>query len=220
MNTTVSARPGLIGRLRSRQSGLPSGLLGRIVGRAMEGATKDANDRALAALDLSQARTVLEVGFGQGRTVSDLISGGHRVLGIDASPTMVRQATGRNRAACRDGRATLRHGDGITVPFPDGSADAAITVHTIYFMPDPAATLTEIRRVLRPGGTLVIACRTSDTATPAWMDPAVYRIRPAAAITAMLLAAGFDQIDHQSGDKSNHDTHLYVARLASGPDTT
>ena len=68
MNTTIQTRPGFVGRLRSRQSGLPTGLLGRIFGRAMEGATADSNDRALAMLDLSQPRTVLDVGFGQGRT--------------------------------------------------------------------------------------------------------------------------------------------------------
>ena len=125
--TTETARPGFVGRLRSRQAGHPSGLLGRIVGRLMVTDTADTNDRALAKLDLTQPRTVLDVGFGQGRTVAVLVRAGHRVLGVDPSPTMVKQATARNRAACRDGRATLRHGDGITIPFPDDSADAAIT---------------------------------------------------------------------------------------------
>jgi SAM-dependent methyltransferase len=125
MNTIVHTQPGVVGRLRSRQSGLPTGLLGRIIGRAMVGATADSNDRALTMLDLSQPRTVLDVGFGQGRTAANLVRGGHRVIGVDASPTMVKQATARSRAACRDGRATLRHGDGIAIPFPDDSADAA-----------------------------------------------------------------------------------------------
>ena len=213
MTTDNSVRPGAIARLRSRQSGLPTGLLGRFFGRAMESATAPANNRALAALDLSQPRTILEVGFGQGRTIADLARRGHRVFGVDASPTMVTQATARNRAACRDGHVTLLHGDGTTIPFPDDSADAAITVHTIYFMPDPAATLADIARVVRPGGTLVVACRTSDTATPAWMDPDVYRIRSAAAITTMMRAAGFDQIEHATSG----DDHLFVAHLAANP---
>ena len=68
MNTTIQTRPGLVGRIRSRQSALPTGLLGRFFGRAMEGSTADSNGRALAMLDLSQPRTVLDVGFGQGRT--------------------------------------------------------------------------------------------------------------------------------------------------------
>ena len=216
MNTTVHPRPGVVGRLRSRQSGLPTGLLGRIIGRAMVGATADSNDRALAMLDLTEPRTVLDVGFGQGRTAALLLRDGHRVIGVDASPTMVKQATARNRAACRDGRATLRHGDGITIPFPDHSADAAITAHTIYFMPAPAATIADIARVLRPGGSLVIACRTSDTPAPAWIDPDVYRIPSACQVMDMLHTAGFNQLDHQPGDSSNRDIHCFAARLPAG----
>ena len=211
----ISVRPGAIARYRSRQSGLPTGLLGRLFGRAMESATGPANDRALAALDLDQPRTILDVGFGQGRTVAELVRRGHRVLGVDASATMVAQATARNRAACREGRAALLHSDGVTIPFLDDSADAAITVHTIYFMPEPASTLADIARVLRPGGTLVIGCRTSDTTTPTWMDPDVYRIRSTAEITAMLCAAGFAEIDHSA----DGDDHLFVAHLATNPES-
>jgi SAM-dependent methyltransferase len=214
MTASTDSRPGFVGRLRSRQAGHPSGLLGRIVGRLMVKDTADANDRALAKLDLTQPRTILDVGFGQGRTAAVLVRAGHHVLGVDSSPTMVTQATARNRTACRDGRATLRHGDGITIPFPDDSADAAITAHTIYFMPDPAATLADIARVLRPGGTLVIACRTRDDDTPAWIDPDIYRIRTAAELTTMLRVAGFDNIEHEPGDDKSHFVHLFVARLA------
>jgi ubiquinone/menaquinone biosynthesis C-methylase UbiE len=215
MTTTVSDRPGFVGRLRSRQAGHPSGMLGRIIGRAMVRDTAAANDRALAALDLTQRRTILDVGFGQGRTASILVRAGHTVIGVDTSPTMVKQATARNRAASREGRATLRHGDGITIPFPDDSADAAIAAHTIYFMPEPAATIADIARVLKPGGTLVIACRTSDDETPAWVDPEIYRIPTAAQIVTMLHSAGFDEIDHEPGDASNHQIHLFVARLGT-----
>ena len=215
MTTSSSnSRPGFIGRLRSRQSGHPSGPLGRVVGRLMVKDTAATNDRALAKLDLTQSRTILDVGFGQGRTAAVLVRAGHHVIGVDSSPTMVSQATARNRAACREGRTNLKHSDGITIPFPDRSADAAITAHTIYFMPDPAATIADIARVLRPGGTLAIACRTNDDETPAWLDPHVYRIRTADEITAMLRAAGFDDIEHEQGDAATHFVHLFVARLA------
>jgi SAM-dependent methyltransferase len=213
MNSEVAARPGVIGRVRSRQSGLPSGLLGRIFGRAMVRDTADANDRALAMLALDRPSTVLEVGFGQGRTAAVLLAHGHQVLGVDASPTMVHQATLRNRAACRDGRATLRHGDGILIPFPDNSADIAFTVHTIYFMAEPATTLADVARVLRPGGTLIIACRTSDTPIPTWMDPDIYRIPTTAQLTAMLGDAGYETVDHDTPNPSDPDLHLITAHL-------
>ena len=64
-------------------------------------------------------------------------------------------------------------------------------------------------------GTLAVACRTSDTETPAWMDPDVYRIPGAAEVVSMLHDAGFPQIEHQPGDESNHDVHLFVASLTN-----
>ncbi len=213
MKSENAARPGVIGRVRSSQSGLPSGPLGRIFGRAMVRDTADANDRALSVLALDRPNTVLEVGFGQGRTAAVLLDQGHHVLGVDASQTMVNQATARNRAACRDGRATLRHGDGITIPFPGNSADVAFTVHTVYFMAEPAATLADIARVLRPGGTLVIACRTSDTPIPTWMDPDIYHIPTAAHLTAMLLHGGYDTVNHDTPNSSDPNLHLFTADL-------
>lgn len=211
MTTTTTARPGLVGRFRSRQSGHPTGVVGRIFGRAMVKDTAAANDRAVELLDLCEPATVLEVGFGQGRTAAVLVQLGHRVLGVDPSPTMVAQARARNRAACRDGRATLTRGDGITIPFPNGTADAAFTVHTIYFMPDPTATLTDIDRVLRAGGRLVIACRTSDTPLPTWMDPDVYRVPTLTQLDEMLDAAGYIDIDHHTTPAPSHDLHLVTA---------
>jgi len=215
MTTDIAARPGAFARFRSRQSGHPTGLVGRIFGRAMVKDTAEANDRALALLDLTSLRTVLEVGFGQGRTAAVLLDAGHHVIGVDPSATMVKQASARNRTACRDGRADLRHSDGTTIPFANGAADAAFTVHTVYFMPDPARTIAEIARVLRPGGILVIACRTGDTPLPAWMDPAVYRIPTATQLTTMLADAGFERVDHRIADTSGHELHLFAAHLAN-----
>lgn len=211
MTMATAQRPGLVGRFRSRQSGHPTGLVGRIFGRAMVKDTAPANDLAIALLELHQPATVLEIGFGQGRTAAVLLEQGHRVLGVDPSPTMVAQACARNRAACRDGRAILVHGDGITIPFPDHTADAAFTVHTIYFMPDPTASLTDIARVLRPGGRLVIACRTSDTPHPAWMDPDVYHIPTRTQLEAMLHTAGYTDIEHHPAPVAGHDVQLVSA---------
>ena len=210
---TSKTRPNVINRIRSRQAGHPSGLLGRIIGRVMVKDTADANDRALELLQLTQYRTVLEIGFGQGRTAAKLIEQGHRVIGVEVSDTMVNQATARNRRACRDGRAELVPGDGRMIPFEDNSADVAFTAHTIYFMSDPQTTLTEVARVLRPSGRLVIACRVSDDEIPAWMDPTIYRIPTTDRIETMLGAAGFEQITHHTGNESTHWTHWFVAEL-------
>ena len=215
MSADVAVRPGPVARFRSRQSGHPTGLVGRIFGRAMVKDTADANDRALALLNLTTPCTVLEVGFGQGRTAAILLDAGHRVIGVDPSTTMVKQATTRNRSACRDGRADLRHSDGTTIAFADNSADVAFSVHTVYFMPDPTGTFTEIARVLRPDGNFVLACRTSDTPLPSWMDPDVYRIPTASDLTTMLTGSGFQHIDHHTFDTAGYELHLFAAHRSN-----
>ena len=212
-DTTALRRPGPIGRIRSGQAGHPSGLLGRLIGRAMVRDTAASNDRAVQLLGLDEPRTVLEIGFGQGRTAAELVAGGHRVLGVEVSKTMVNQAVARNRRAVRDRRAVLVESDGLTIPFGDDEADAAFTTHTIYFMPEPRTTFADTARVLRPGGRLVIACRVGDDEMPAWMDPTVYRIPRAAEIETMLCSVGFEMVAHEVGDESTHHTHLFVAEL-------
>ena len=73
--------------------------------------------------------------------------------------------------------------------------------------------MLDIARVLRPGGRIVIACRTSDDPIPQWMDPNVYRIPHAAALEAMLSAAGFTAIDRQRSDDDRHHTNWFVGDL-------
>ena len=214
-NPIATKGPGVLGRLRSRQAGNPSGLLGWIIGRAMVTVTASANDRALELLPLGEPRTVLEIGFGQGRTVAKLIELGHQVLGVEVSKTMISQATARNRGACGDGRAKLVVGDGRLIPFDDQSADVAFTVHTVYFMPDPQITLNEAARVLRPGGRLVIASLVGDDEMAPWMDRSVYRIPTISEITKMLVSAGFDEIVHHASDDETHTVHWFVADLPS-----
>ena len=89
----------------------------------------------------------------------------------------------------------------------------AFSLHTIYFMPDPTTTFTEIARVLRPGGTLVVACRPSDAPPPTWMDPAVYRNPTDAQITTVLTTAGFTRVDHRSVETTGHELELFAASL-------
>lgn len=70
---------------------------------------------------------------------------------------MVAQARACNRRGVRVGAVRLELSDGVRLPFDDGLADAALSVHTIHFMTDPATTFAEIARVFRAGGRLALA---------------------------------------------------------------
>lgn len=93
----------------------------------------------------------LDVGCGEGRIGRWLAERGHRVAGIDSSPTLARQAEeagGYEEVVCRDAR---------TLPWADDMFDLAVAYMSLHDMPDPAAVVAEIARVLQPGSVLCIA---------------------------------------------------------------
>ena len=140
------------------QLGRPSGLHGRLVGRLMTAHNAPAHDLALSRAGLQPNDRVLEVGFGGGALAEKalLAAPGVTVRGVDASEVMVRQANARNAGAAREGRAELRSGDVSSLPYADGSLERALSVHSVYFWPDPVADLGEVSRVLVPGGRFVV----------------------------------------------------------------
>ena len=91
---------------------------------------------------------VLDVGSGEGHNTRLLRDRGARLTALDVSETFV--------LAARSADVSIDHllADGTTLPFPNGSFDAATAFMSVMDMPDPAATLGEVARVLRPGGWL------------------------------------------------------------------
>ena len=88
----------------------------------------------------------------------------------------------------------LFHGDAATLPVPAHSLDAVISVHSVYFWPDPPATLAGIARALRPGGRLVLAFRTGDHPIPTRLDADVYHLPTIDEATQWLRSAGLTDI--------------------------
>ena len=175
----------------ARQSALPSGLLGRLIGHVMARETAAVNEAAVELLDLRSTDDVLEVGFGHGATIARVaaaVSGG-RVSGVDPSPEMCAMASRRNRRAIEAGRVALRQASVEDLPFPVASFDKVLLVHTVYFWPDLAPVFVEIARVLRPAGRVVVAHRTDAAAARDFPAP-IYRFREPAAVRNALEAAG------------------------------
>lgn len=96
--------------------------------------------------------TVLEIGFGSGTNLEYYPAAVERVLAVDPA------LTGRKLARKRMARARVPVEfvglDGQSIPLPDDSADHAVSTWTLCTVPDPAAALAEIRRIVRPGGRL------------------------------------------------------------------
>src|SRR3546814_518955 len=116
------------------------------------------NRAAVDALEVSTDDTVLDLGFGPGQATQRLAKRASKgkVFGIDQSPLMLEQASKRNRRAISDGRVSLSQGVFTTLPFADDSFDRILAVNVIYFWYDMPRVLSEIHRVLRAKGRLVI----------------------------------------------------------------
>lgn len=145
-----------------RQQRCPSGIVGEMIGARMMRQHAAETLWTVSLLEIQPTDDILEIGFGAGRAVelaAAQATNGH-ITGIDLSQAMVRVASRRNARAMRAGRVTLRRGDATTLPFPAAQFDKILSIHTFYFWPDPLHTLSEIFRVLKPGGKVAITLST------------------------------------------------------------
>ena len=109
-----------------------------------------------AMIDLAgdvSGRHVLDVGCGSGPLSAALLAKGAVVTGFDASPAMVELA--RQRLG---GRVALHVADlGQPLPFADGAFDDVVVSLVLHYLRDWTAPLAELRRVLKPGGRLMLS---------------------------------------------------------------
>jgi ubiquinone/menaquinone biosynthesis C-methylase UbiE len=96
---------------------------------------------------------VLEVGVGSGLNLPLYRPCTRSVVAVEPSPPLLRRARGRAEAAAMP--VELVEGSAEALPFADASVDTVVTTWTLCTIPDVAAALAEMRRVLRPGGALL-----------------------------------------------------------------
>jgi len=108
------------------------------------------NLAAVELLSLKSDDRFLDLGCGLGAALEHTDATGAETAGIDPSPAMV------ERAARRVPGAEVREGSAESIPFEDDRFTAALAVSTYHHWADPEAGLAEARRVLVPGGRLLI----------------------------------------------------------------
>jgi ubiquinone/menaquinone biosynthesis C-methylase UbiE len=132
---------------------------GRVVGLALNRGNRGLVNAAVQALHAGNDAVVADLGFGGGVGLTlllDSVGFSGRVHGVEVSDTMLTQAARRYRRDIAVGRLTLHNGSLTRLPFADGVLTGALTVNTIYFIPELQEAFTELARVTAPSGRIVV----------------------------------------------------------------
>jgi ubiquinone/menaquinone biosynthesis C-methylase UbiE len=185
------------------QFGAPKGPRGWVAAHLVARLTADANRWMIDLLNVGAGDRVLDVGCGPGLAVAYAAASNGRAVGVDASPTMVRHAGRRNRAAIRRGRVEIHRADASRLPFPDGAFNRAGSLNSLQFWADQDQGLAELHRVLEPGGmvAVVLMARSDEppgSSRPAWVTDTVAGMERAGFAGVRVASRSFGGVLHRA----------------------
>lgn len=131
------------------------------------GISSVARRRAVTAVNTLPGRDVLEVGVGTGLALPNYTRD-KRITGIDLSAPMLERARERTRRNRLHNVAALQEMDAEATGFPDASFDIAVAMFVASVVPNPHRLLAEMRRVVRPGGNILLINHFAAEKGPRW----------------------------------------------------
>ncbi len=174
----------------------PEGEAGKRVAENMNTSNGLINLHSIHHLHIAANDTVLEIGMGNGFFCTEVLSRHPSVkyTGCDFSELMIAEAIALNQEWIAAQRAAFYLSDAAALPFTDGAFSKVFTVNTIYFWEDPLKELAEIRRVLAPGGKVVVALRTRESMLQLPFTQYGFHLFEKEEIRSLLQQAGFTHI--------------------------
>lgn len=176
-----------------RQYALPSGWFGRwVIARLLNRSNQFANNLVFETLKVQANERVLEVGFGGGALLSRIVTTFPRneMMGIELSEEML-ESMGHKQFRAGYTNLKLSRATVEAMPLDDSSVDCVCTVNTVYFCPNLAVGLGELRHVLRPGGRLLIGIGSEAHMRRAGYEERGFSLYTPEAMASALEAAGF-----------------------------
>ncbi|MBC5648880.1 class I SAM-dependent methyltransferase [Christensenella tenuis] len=149
----------------------PKGIMGRMVLRGMNAGHGLLSEWAFANIKIPKDARSLDVGCGGGANIARLLERcpDGFVDGLDYSGDSVAVSRKRN-AAFLGKRCEVQQGDVGALPYEENTFDLVTGFETVYFWPDIPRALSEILRVLKPGGRLMLVCEASDPTDTTWTN--------------------------------------------------
>jgi ubiquinone/menaquinone biosynthesis C-methylase UbiE len=182
-----------------------SGFTGVLFGKLMEWTNAEAYRKALQAVNPAENERFLEIGFGTGRFAEMLLASTSKtfVAGIDPTEKMVKTGLNRFKKGGLSNRIDLRQGTDESLPWDDRQFDGIIAIHCFQFWQDPDRSLTEISRVLRPYGRIIIVLRDHSRRAPDWLPNPLSRSGKEVELAIGLLEKyGYSVLEHSSAGSS------------------
>jgi SAM-dependent methyltransferase len=181
----------------ARQLACPSGLVGRwFTAGWLDRANLAMNRSTLEQLHIKQGDRVLEIGFGGGDLLAQILSDGRCefVAGVDRSIDMVHVVEKRLQRIAK-GKFEVRVGDIENLPDEDGSFTKLCSVNTLYFWRQPSVAMAECRRVLQHGGRMVLCFNSKENLIGWPVHKHGFRLYELEEVENMFTDAGFVSVD-------------------------
>ncbi len=181
-------------RVLSSQARKPTGIIGRyVMTRIFNNVNAEINSFVKETLDLKRNDRVLEIGFGSGRLINEMaeITTEGVIGGIDYSVAMHKQASKVNKNHILNSSVMLQKGECSSLPYDNESFDKLCSTNTIYFWKEPDKHFSELFRVIRPGGKIVIGFRDDKQMSSLNISDDVFSIYSLDEVVSLLSNAGF-----------------------------
>lgn len=175
-------------RRLARQLANPSGMAGRVLGSAMDVVNRKPLHLAVDMLAPAPGEVVLDAGCGTGAAMAEMLARAPcHVTGADASETILASARRKLGAKAAYVNAPLEE-----LPFADESFDAVLALNVLYFNDAGNGMLRSLRRVLRPGGRLVVYVTARESmAGWSFVNEGLHRLYDVEELHDALIASGF-----------------------------
>jgi len=136
----------------------PAGEVGKLVADEMNINHYELTSWGLGKIDIKQDSIILDIGCGGGRTVNRLalLAPEGKVFGIDYSNDCVNWSIEFNKELIDSGKVEIHNASVEKIPFEDNKFDLALAVETVYFWPNLIENFSEIKRVLKPSGRIMV----------------------------------------------------------------